>query len=163
MSFASDITDALQLPSPCSCAAHTPTYNTTRTDRYSYEKRYRIERFCLASQTNTYQLFKICINNTSSTGYAVGNYIQVAYGTPSLLLYIKTVNGSGGITGITVVNSPTYNSLPNQNISPTTLSGSGQGAVLNIVVTANRNNCCSCATEMDETGCTGANITVITF
>jgi len=61
------------------------------------------------------------------------------------------------------VNSPTYNSLPNQNISPTTLSGSGQGAVLNIVVTANRNNCCSCATEMDETGCTGANITVITF
>lgn len=162
MSFASDITDALQLPAQCSCAAKTPTYPTTRTDRYSYEKRYRIERACLASQTNKYEMFEICIDNTGASGYAVGDYIQVAYGTPALLVYITSVS-AGEITNITIVNRPTFDSIPGVNIGSKTLSGAGQGAVFSITVAANRALCCNCGQQTGGTSCSGSNITDITY
>jgi len=162
MSFASDITDALQLPSQCSCASNTPTYNTTRTDRYSYEKRYRIERACLASQTNKYEMFEICIDNTYSVGYKIGDYIQVGYGTPALLVYITAV-AAGEITNITIVNRPLFNSPPCANITSKTLSGRGRGAVFNITVAPNRTLCCNCGTQSSGAACSGTDITDITY
>jgi len=77
MSFASDIIDARQLPAPCICVSNTKTYMTTRTDRYSYEKRYRVKRACLASESNQFEMFEICIDNTEAYGYAIGDYVQV--------------------------------------------------------------------------------------
>lgn len=162
MSFASDITDALQLPSPCSCASNTPTYATTRTDRYSYEKRYRIERACLASQTNKYEMFEICIDCTDASGYAVGDYIQLGYGTPALLIYITGVEGNE-ITNITIVNRPLFSSLPCANIQSKTLSGLGSGAVFNISVAPNRAICCNCGKQSSGATCSGTNITDIIY
>lgn len=162
MSFASDITDARQLPPQCSCAANTPTYPTTRRDRYSYEKRYRIERACLASQTNKFELFELCIDNTGASGYAVGDYIQVAYGTPALLVYITGVL-EGEITNITIVNRPLFDSVPPANIPSKTLSGNGTGAIFSISVAPNRARCCNCGSSAGDTSCSGTNISEITY
>ena len=162
MSFASDITDARQLPSVCSCSSKTPTYPTTRTDRYSYEKRYRIERACLASQTNKYEMFEICIDNMGASGYAIGDYVQVNYGTPALLVYITAVAGEGEIDNITIVNRPLFSSVPPANVTSKTLSGTGVGAVFSITVAPNRVLCCNCGTPTSAT-CSGTNITDITY
>lgn len=163
MSFASDITDARQLPPQCSCSSKTPTYPTTRRDRNSYEKRYRIERACLASTSSKFEMFEICIDNTSASGYAIGDYIQVAYGTPALLIYITGVTGGGEIDNITIVNRPTFNYLPGVNIKSKTLSGVGQGAVFSITVASNRALCCNCAQQTGGISCSGTNITDIIY
>ena len=161
MSFASDITDARQLPAQCSCAANTPIYPITRTDRYSYEKRYRVERACLASQTNKFELFELCIDNTGASGYAVGNYIQVNYGTPALLVYVTGVS-AGDITSITIVNRPQFDSVPPENITSKTLSGNGSGAIFSIIVAPNRALCCTCGSQ-PAGSCLGTDITDITY
>jgi len=158
MSFASDITDARQLPSGCSCSSK---YQATRTDRYSYEKRYRIERACLASQNNKFEMFEICIDNTDAVGYAVGDYVQVDYGTPALLIYITGVS-EGEIDNIKIVNRPLFSSLPPVNVTSKTLSGTGVGAVFSITVAPNRVLCCNCGTQTSAT-CSGTNITDITY
>lgn len=124
------------------------TYNRTRTDRYSYEKRYRIERSCLNAVGGKYQLYEICIDNTLSTGYAVGDYIQVEYGTPPLLIYISEVN-LGDIIGIVLVNRPVFDSLPDSPMLAKTISGVGSGAIVSITVANNNSQCCNCGINVD--------------
>jgi len=164
MSFASDITDALLLQSLqiCRCNANNIAgYTTTRTDRYSYEKRYRVERSCLNSLTNKFEMYEICIDNTASSGYAAGDYIQVAYGSPPLLVYISEVTGSE-ISGIVIVNRPLFSGSPANPLATTTLSGSGSGAVFTITVAANRTQCCNCVPQSLGPSCVGADKTEIT-
>lgn len=159
MSFASDITDARQLPSVCACEVKTSTYKTTRTDRYSYEKRYRIERACLASQSNKYEMFEICLDNTNASLYAVGDYVQVNYGTPPLLIYITSVDAGGHILNIKIVNRPLFNNGPCINIQSKTLSGNGRGAVFSISVAPNRTLCCNCGLQMNNVNCIDTDFT----
>jgi hypothetical protein len=144
-----DITDTRQLPAVCSCGSNMQSYNRTRTDRYSYEKRYRIERSCLNAVGDKYQLYEICIDNTRSAGYAVGDYIQVEYGTPSLLIYVAEVNPQGDITDIVLVNRPLFDSLPNSPMMATTKSGVGRGAIVFITVANNNSQCCNCGIQVD--------------
>jgi hypothetical protein len=147
MEFASDITDQLQLPSPtCSCAANTAAvYNTTRTSRFSYEKLYRIQRKCSKNAVSPYVIKEVCIDNTISSGYAIGDYIQVDYGTPSLLLYVTDVYPpTGEIYGIQVVNRPTFYGLPGNPLRVTTLSGSGTGAIVYVTMMPLQPSCCGC-------------------
>jgi hypothetical protein len=159
MSFASDITDARQLPSVCACNANMSTYKTTRTDRYSYEKRYRIERACLASQSNKFEMFEICLDNTRASRYAVGDYIQLNYGTPALLIYITSVDARGHILNIKIVNRPLFNSGSCINIQSKTLSGNGRGAVFSISVAPNRTLCCNCGLQQNDVNCTDTDFT----
>ena len=159
MSFASDITDARQLPSVCVCTSKTSTYPTTRTDRYSYEKRYRIERTCLASQSNKFEMFEICLDNTYSSGYAIGDYIQINYGTPALLIYITSVDVNGNILNIKIVNRPLFGNSPSINIQSKTLSGNGRGAVFTISVAPNRELCCDCGLQMNAMNCVDTDFT----
>lgn len=147
MSFASEIIDIRQLPKPCLCGGTTAAYTTTRTDSFSYQKKYRIQRNCLKSSLNSYELYELCINNTRSSGYKKGDYIQLAYGSPSLLLYISDVD-SDDITGITIVNRPVFQDPPRNPLTARTLNGDGQGAIFSISVSPNRAACCTCGTKI---------------
>lgn len=147
MEFASDVTDKLQLPNPtCSCTVNTAAdYNTSRTSRFSYEKLYRIQRNCSKTAVSPYIIKEVCIDNTASTGYAIGDYIQVDYGTPSLLLYVTDVfPATGAIYGIQVVNRPVFNGLPGDSLSVTTLSGSGTGVIVYVTMRPLQPSCCGC-------------------
>ena len=142
-----DITDKLQLPSECSCAQNL-TYVTTRTDRNSYEKRYRVRRNCLQSADNKYTIESIAID-TAGTGYAVGDYVQLNYGSEPLLLYVSWVDSDGdnGILEVLPVNSPTFNSLPTNPLDAVTLSGSGQGAKITLTMVPSKAYCCNCTSD----------------
>jgi hypothetical protein len=147
MEFASDVTDQLQLPSPtCSCSANTAAaYNTTRTSRFSYEKLYRIQRNCSKTAVSPYVIKEICIDISAATGYAIGDYIQVDYGSPSLLLYVTDVYpATGAIYGIQAVNRPVFNGIPGNSLHATTLSGSGTGATMYVTVQPLQPSCCGC-------------------
>jgi hypothetical protein len=137
-----DITDALKLPSPCSCSQNIV--------RPSYDMLLRVRRNCLAS--TVYSVTTVCIDNTRSTGYAVGNYIQISFGSPYLLAYVKTVV-SGKITDLIIVNRPVFSTIPSGWYSATTLTGTGSGAA--VYVTVASNTCCSC--NQASFTCVGAN------
>jgi hypothetical protein len=107
-------------------------------------------------------MFEICIDNMGASGYAIGDYVQVNYGTPALLVYITAVAGEGEIDNITIVNRPLFSSLPPANVTSKTLSGTGVGAVFSITVAPNRVLCCNCGTPTSAT-CSGTNITDITY
>lgn len=144
-----EIVDALKLPTPCSCALNVV--------RASYDELLRIRRNCLVSASTGNSLSSICIDNTSSTGYAVGNYVQISFGTPSLLAYVTSVS-SGKITGLLLINRPVFTGVPTTWYSGTTLSGNGSGALFYFSVAAL--SCCSCGSSSFV--CTGANYVNIT-
>jgi len=144
MSFASEMLDKRLLPEQCVCGG-TIAYTTTRTDRFSYEKKYRIERQCLKSAANPYELYQLCVDNTDSTGYSKGDYIQIAYGSPPLLLYVTEMDGEE-IAGIVIVNRPVFQGAPFNPYPTRTLNGNGSGAKISISVAANRTSCCTCGT-----------------
>jgi len=106
-------------------------------------------------------MYEICIDNTASSGYAVGDYIQVAYGSPPLLVYISEMTGSE-ISGIVIVNRPLFSGSPANPLATKTLSGSGSGAVFTITVAPNRTQCCSCVPAIIAPSCAGAEQTDIT-
>ena len=145
----SEVVDALKLPSPCSCA--------NNVVRPSYDELLRVRRNCLNSAYTGNSLSSICIDNTASTGYAVGNYVQISFGTPSLLAYVTSVS-SGKITGLLLVNRPVFTGVPTTWYSGTTLSGNGSGALFYFSVAAL--SCCSCGSSSFV--CTGANYVNIT-
>ena len=150
--FGSDITDKLKLPTPCSCAGNIV--------RPSYDTRIRVQRNCIASATAGYKLSSICINNVSATpGYTVGTYLQIGYGTPSLLAYVSAVSGSK-IAGITIINRPVFTGVPSGWLPATTLSGAGAGAQFYISVTGS--TCCDCNANQTAVTCSGANYVNIT-
>ena len=144
-----EVVDAFKLPSPCSCAL-----NVVRS---SYDDLLRIRRNCLVSASEGNTITSICINNAASSGYAVGNYIQIAYGTPSLLAYVTSVS-SGKITGLLLINRPVFTGVPSTWYSATTVSGSGSGALFYFSVSASA--CCSCGSS--SVTCSGANYVNIT-
>ena len=148
MEFASDVTDKLQLPSPkCACSETGESdYITTRTSRFSYEKLYRVQRNCSKTAVSPYIVKEVCIDNTNSVGYAIGDYIQLDYGTPPLLLYVTDVYpATGQIYGINVVNRPTFNSVTNEALNVKSLSGNGTGAVVYVTARPVQSSCCCCS------------------
>jgi hypothetical protein len=71
--------------------------------------------------------------NAAGTGYAVGNTLTVVGGLGQLdtELTVTTINGSGGITGITISNAGQYTEIPTNPVSVT--GGAGSAATFNLV------------------------------
>jgi hypothetical protein len=71
--------------------------------------------------------------NAAGTGYAVGNTLTVVGGLGQLdtELTVATINGSGGITGITISNAGQYTEIPTNPVSVT--GGAGSAATFNLV------------------------------
>ena len=69
----------------------------------------------------------------AGTGYAVGNTLTVAGGLGQLdtELTVTTINGSGGITGISISNAGQYTEIPTNPASVT--GGAGSAATFNLV------------------------------
>jgi hypothetical protein len=69
----------------------------------------------------------------AGTGYAVGNTLTVAGGLGQLdtELTVTTINGSGGITGISISNAGQYAEIPTNPVSVT--GGAGSAATFNLV------------------------------
>jgi hypothetical protein len=70
--------------------------------------------------------------NAAGTGYAVGNTLTVVGGLGQIdtELTVSTVNGSGGITGITISNAGQYSEIPANPVSVT--GGAGSAATFNL-------------------------------
>jgi hypothetical protein len=148
--FSGDVTDKMKLPFDCSC-----NQNIVRP---SYDALLRIRRNCIGSVEVGYSLSAICIDNSGSSGYAVGDYLQLNYGSPALIVYVTAVN-SGDITNILLVNRPLFTELPSSDpLSPVVLKSSGTGATFTISVRANTASCCSCLSDAEDAPCSGANL-----
>jgi hypothetical protein len=70
--------------------------------------------------------------NAAGTGYVVGNTLTVVGGIGQIAteLTVSTVNGTGGITGITITNAGQYSTTPTNPVSVT--GGAGSAATFNI-------------------------------
>jgi hypothetical protein len=70
--------------------------------------------------------------NAAGTGYVVGNTLDVVGGLGQIdaELTVTTVNGSGGITGVTISNAGQYTEIPTNPVSVT--GGSGSAATFNL-------------------------------
>jgi hypothetical protein len=70
--------------------------------------------------------------NAAGTGYTVGNTLDVVGGLGQIdtELTVTTVNGSGGITGVTISNAGQYAEIPTNPVSVT--GGSGSAATFNL-------------------------------
>ena len=70
--------------------------------------------------------------NAAGTGYTVGNTLNVVGGLGPITteLTVSTVNGSGGITGVTISNAGQYDEIPANPVSVT--GGSGSAATFNL-------------------------------
>jgi len=70
--------------------------------------------------------------NAAGTGYTVGNTLDVVGGLGQIdaELTVTTVNGSGGITGVTISNAGQYDEIPANPVSVT--GGSGSAATFNL-------------------------------
>jgi hypothetical protein len=138
MSFASDITDKKKLPPACSCSA-LASPNT-------YDQRLRIQRACIAtSVAGSYTLTGIAITD-GGLGYAVGDYVTIAYGSPSLIAFVSAVDASGAVTSATVINVPVFTGAPVNPVASTVFGSSvGVGATFTLTVQNNTAICCSCS------------------
>ena len=148
--FSGDVTDKMKLPADCSC-----NQNIVQP---SYDALLRIRRNCIGSVEVGYSLNAICIDNSGSSGYAVGDYLQLNYGSPALIVYVTAVN-TGKITNILLVNRPLFTELPStDSLAPTVLNSDGTGARFTISVKANTASCCSCLSDAEDAPCSGANL-----
>jgi hypothetical protein len=70
--------------------------------------------------------------NAAGTGYTVGNTLDVVGGLGQIdaELTVTTINGSGGITGVTISNAGQYTEIPANPVSVT--GGSGSAATFNL-------------------------------
>ena len=70
--------------------------------------------------------------NAAGTGYAVGNTLTVVGGLGQLdtELTVSTVDGSGGVTGVTISNAGQYAEIPANPVSVT--GGAGSAATFNL-------------------------------
>lgn len=70
--------------------------------------------------------------NAAGTGYAVGNTLTVVGGLGQLdtELTVTTINGSGGVTGVTISNAGQYTEIPTNPVSVT--GGAGSAATFNL-------------------------------
>ena len=70
--------------------------------------------------------------NAAGTGYTAGNTLDVVGGLGPITteLTVSTVNGSGGITGVTISNAGQYAEIPANPVSVT--GGSGSAATFNL-------------------------------
>jgi hypothetical protein len=70
--------------------------------------------------------------NAAGTGYTVGNTLDVVGGLGQIdaELTVTTVNGSGGVTGVTISNAGQYDEIPANPVSVT--GGSGSAATFNL-------------------------------
>jgi hypothetical protein len=70
--------------------------------------------------------------NAAGTGYTVGNTLDVVGGLGQIdaELTVTTINGSGGVTGITISNAGQYTEIPANPVSVT--GGSGSAATFNL-------------------------------
>jgi len=137
MSFASDVTDKKKLPPTCSCGA-LASPNT-------YDQRLRIQRACIAtSVAGSYTLTGIAVAD-GGLGYAVGDYVTIAYGSPSLVAFVSAVDGSGAITSATVINVPVFTVAPVNPVASTIIGPPvGEGATFTLTVQNNTATCCTC-------------------
>jgi hypothetical protein len=73
--------------------------------------------------------------NAAGTGYVVGNTLTVVGGLGQIdtELTVSTVNGSGGITGVTISNAGQYVEIPTNPVSVT--GGAGSAATFNLTFT----------------------------
>jgi hypothetical protein len=77
------------------------------------------------------EAFSVAIN-AAGTGYVAGNTLAVVggIGTITTELTVSTVNGTGGITGVTITNAGQYSDAPANPVSVT--GGAGSAATFNI-------------------------------
>ncbi len=70
--------------------------------------------------------------NAAGTGYVAGNTLTVVGGIGQITteLTVSTVNGTGGITGVTISNAGQYSTAPTNPVSVT--GGAGSAATFNI-------------------------------
>ena len=77
------------------------------------------------------EAFSVAIN-AAGTGYVAGNTLAVVGGIGQITteLTVSTVNGTGGITGVTITNAGQYSTAPTNPVSVT--GGAGSAATFNI-------------------------------
>lgn len=77
------------------------------------------------------EAFSVAVN-AAGTGYTVGNTLNVVGGLGPITteLTVTTVNGSGGITGVTISNAGQYAEIPANPVSVT--GGSGSAATFDL-------------------------------
>jgi hypothetical protein len=77
------------------------------------------------------EAFSVAIN-AAGTGYVAGNTLAVVGGIGQITteLTVSTVNGTGGITGVTISNAGQYSTAPTNPVSVT--GGAGSAATFNI-------------------------------
>lgn len=132
MSFASDVTDRIQLVSDCS------THST-------YEQRLRIQRNRLAVSGESPYIIVGLLIATTGLGYLRGSYLTLAIGSPLLLVQVQSVNVYGGITSVAILNAPVIRSVPTGAVPSTDISYSGSGATFDVLLDLNPAICCPCA------------------
>jgi hypothetical protein len=133
MQSSASVTDALLFQ-----GTGTGTNSSPRVQLLAY-------RLCCSHPPSTYTILSIAIADPGS-GYAVGDFIEIAYGTPALLATVSAIDGlGGGITGITILNNPAFSTAPTTPAVPTvTQSGTGSDATFTIVAAKTIKASCRC-------------------
>jgi hypothetical protein len=142
MSFASDVTDKLQLGSQC----------YSNIPHKTYGQRMRLQRSQLTnSMKSAYVVNEVQITNPG-INYTVGAYVQLNdVGTPPLLIQVKSLTSYyNGIQDFAIVNTPNISFEPVGDIPTTDISRvpTGSGATFLVSVTSNPKICCICPTQI---------------
>lgn len=92
----------------------------------------RFNQFAVAGSATANMELTTAIPSVAGTGYAVGNVLSVAGGTKTTTatLIVSSIDGSGGITGVTIDVAGVYSAIPtvtNNNNNAVT-GGAGTGA-----------------------------------
>jgi hypothetical protein len=137
MSFASDVTDKLQLGSQC----------YSNISHKTYEQRMRLQRSQLTnSMKSAYVINQLLLINSGSN-YKVGAYVRLNnLGTPPLLIQVTSVNELDGIQDFAIVNKPNISVEPVGLITTTDISNdpSGSGAIFRVTLSDSPIVCCTC-------------------
>jgi hypothetical protein len=137
MSFASDVTDKLQLGSQC----------YSNIPHKTYEQRMRLRRSELTnSMKSAYVIDQLLLSNPGNN-YRVGAYVRLDnLGTPPLLIQVISVDESDGIQDFAIVNKPNISVQPVGYMTTTDISNdpTGSGAIFWVSVTDSPAVCCTC-------------------
>jgi len=105
----------------------------------SQEGRLRLKRAQIASSQLSPYLINTVTVVAGGSGYLKGDYLQLAYGKPLLLVQVQSVTGGGAVTAVTVISTPFASELPTMPV--TSLVGS---ATFRVTVKMNPAICCPC-------------------
>ena len=123
-------------PKPLKCNSKSATYADLLLKRRSGIKNAELSNYTITGQS--------IVNGGS--GYVAGDYIEIDYGSPKILAYVISVNGSGAITNFAIINKPDYATLPSNPADSRSETGVGVNATFSFTVqnTSLIQSCCNC-------------------